>query len=79
MRRCEEEMKACMLTAYKGTALEIFRAQIRPELAKNTKKCRKSFFHCVRINGDPLLNKVGTTVRGVDKARMPSIPNLPNA
>lgn len=27
-------------------------------------------------NGGPLLNEVGTTVRGVDKARMPSIPNL---
>lgn len=35
-----------ILTAYTGTALEIFRAQPKPELAKNAKKC---FFHCVRI------------------------------
>lgn len=39
----------------------------------------KLLTHCVRINGGPFLNRVGTTARGVDKARMPSIPNLPNA
>lgn len=38
-----------MMTAYTGTASEIFRAQLIPELAKNTKKCRKNFFCFVRI------------------------------
>lgn len=27
-------------------------------------------------NGDSLLNRVGTTVEGMDKVRMPSIPNI---
>lgn len=62
------------LLGYAGTMLEILKAQLEPELARDTKRCRKSFYHYIkrinRTNGGPLLNGVGITARAADKAKI---------
>ena len=62
------------LPGYAGTTLEILKAQLEPELARDNTRCRKSFYHCMKrineTNGGPLLNGVGIIARGADKAKI---------
>lgn len=52
--------------------LVILKAQLETELARDTQRSRKSFYHCIKRinepNGGPLLNGVGITARSTDKA-----------
>lgn len=68
-RRNIETLRGCA-----GTMLEILKAQLEPKQASDTKRCRKSFYHCIKrineTNGGPLLNRVGIIARDADKAKI---------
>lgn len=79
---CTQEMVATTgqkkdirtLPGYGRTVLEILKAQLELELARDTKRCRKSFHHCIEriseINGGPLLNGVGIIARDAEVAKI---------
>lgn len=61
------------LPGYAGTMQKNLKAQLEPELARDTKRCRRTSITIKRINetnGGPLLNGGRITVRGADKAKI---------